>query len=236
MTAETAGSGFDCVEAEYDHALAQGISISGEDRAYFVRGRVAFLRTCLGRVGEQPVSILDFGCGSGGTSAILRADLGARAVVGVDASERLLTSARQQFASDDVRFLSPGDLGPDASFDLAYCNGVFHHIPVAERTGAARYVHDALRPGGYFALWDNNPWSPAARYVMSRIPFDRDARMIFPAQARLLLRAAGFEIVRVDFLFIFPRMLRALRVFESPLSKLPLGAQYQVLARRPPGE
>lgn len=236
MTAESTGAGFDCVEAEYDHALAQGISISGEDRSYFVRQRVAFLRTCLRRLGEQPVSVLDFGCGSGGTSAVLRDDLGAREVVGVDVSERLLTSARQQHGSDGVRFLSPRDAALGSSFDLAYCNGVFHHIPAAQQEQAARYVRDALRPGGYFALWDNNPWSPAARYVMSRIPFDRDARMIFPTQARLLLRAAGFEIVSVDFQFIFPRMMRALRVFESPLSKLPLGAQYQVLARRPTDE
>ena len=34
---------------------------------------------------------------------------------------------------------------------------------------------DALRPGGLFAFWENNPWNPGTRLVMSRIPFDRDA-------------------------------------------------------------
>src|SRR5205823_10980749 len=98
--------------------------------------------------------------------------------------------------------------------DLVYTNGVFHHIPVAERPDAVGYVHGALLPGGLFALWENNPWNPGARYVMSRIPFDRDAIMLSARQARDLLRRAGFEVLRTDFLFIFPRPLRALRFLE----------------------
>jgi hypothetical protein len=69
---------------------------------------------------------------------------------------------------------------------------------------------------------------------MSRIPFDRDAIMVFPHEARRLLRQAGFEILRTDYLFIFPRPLSALRLLEPPLSRLPFGAQYQILARRRP--
>jgi hypothetical protein len=26
-----------------------------------------------------------------------------------------------------------------------------------------------MRPGGVVALWENNPWNPATRYVMGRI-------------------------------------------------------------------
>ena len=68
---------------------------------------------------------------------------------------------------------------------------------------------------------------------MSRIPFDRDAIPLTPYEARHLLQAGGFEALRTDFLFIFPRMLRWFRGIEPLLSKLPLGAQYQVLCRKP---
>jgi SAM-dependent methyltransferase len=115
--------------------------------------------------------------------------------------------------------------------DLAYCNGVFHHILPAERPAAVAQVASALRPGGYFALWENNPWNPAVRFIMSRVPFDRDAILLRPGETKRLLRDAGFEIVRTDFLFIFPSALKFLRPTEKCLTKLPLGGQYCVLGR-----
>ena len=113
-----------------------------------------------------------------------------------------------------------------------YCNEVFHHIPSHERLAIVDYVYRSLRPGGLFAIWENNPWNPGARYVKSRIPFDRDAAMLTPAETRCMLRAGCFKILRTDFLFIFPRMLFWLRGIEPFVSRLPLGAQYQVLARK----
>ena len=68
---------------------------------------------------------------------------------------------------------------------------------------------------------------------MNRIPFDRDAVTLTRGQARQLLRAGGFDLLRTDFLFIFPRVLRWFRGLEPFMSRWPLGAQYQVLARKP---
>ena len=47
-------SGFECAGADYDHALARGISVSGEDWAYFALGRIRHLRACLGTLGGAP--------------------------------------------------------------------------------------------------------------------------------------------------------------------------------------
>jgi hypothetical protein len=66
---------------------------------------------------------------------------------------------------------------------------------------------------------------------MSRVSFDENAITITPPEARRLLRAAGFEIVETDFLFIFPRVLRFLRPLERLVTRLPLGGQYLVLCR-----
>ena len=121
---------------------------------------------------------------------------------------------------------------PDATLDLAYCNGVFHHIPLNERLNSAKYIHNALRPGGIFALWENFAMNPGTRYVMSHCVFDKDAITLTPGQSRQLLKSAGFEILRTDFAFIFPRFLKFLRPLEKLLVKLPLGAQYQVLAQK----
>ena len=92
---------------------------------------------------------------------------------------------------------------------------------------------DSLRPGGLFALWENNPWNPGTRWVMSRIPFDRDAITIPPPEGRRMLTAAGFAIEETAYLFIFPRALKWFRPLERRLTRLPLGAQYLTLARKP---
>ena len=121
----------------------------------------------------------------------------------------------------------------DASVDLVYCNGVFHHIPPKNRPAALSYIASSLRPGGVFALWENNPWNPGARMVMHRIPFDRDAILVWPRQARCLVRDAGLRYLRTEYRFVFPHMLRALRPLEDSVASLPLGAQYCVLSERP---
>jgi len=121
--------------------------------------------------------------------------------------------------------------GGEGEVDLAYCNGVFHHVAPGQRLEALALIHAALRAGGLFSFWENNPWSPATRYVMSRCAFDRDAILLSPREARALLRRGGFRILRTDFRFIFPRALRALRPIEDAVHRLPFGAQYQVLCR-----
>lgn len=67
---------------------------------------------------------------------------------------------------------------------------------------------------------------------MSRIPFDRDAIPLSPSEARSLVVDVGFEVLRTDFLFIFPGWLKPLRWLERFVSCLPFGGQYQVLCRK----
>lgn len=225
-------SEFDEYARSYDEALSQGLALSGEQKEHFARERVRWLARQIGSVGAAP-RVLDFGCGTGTAIPFLNSELGASAVVGVDVSEDSLGVARERYGSQ-ARFTTFAALDQEAPFDLAYCNGVFHHVPIADRVGVMRSVFAALRPGGSFSLWENNPYNPGTRWVMSRIPFDRDAMLLTPRRTRALSQGAGFEIIGTDFLFIFPKFLSILRPIEPALSRLPLGAQYQVLVRRPP--
>jgi SAM-dependent methyltransferase len=220
---------FDAFAGEYDAALDRGISLSGEGKDYFARGRVEWLRHCID--GARPERVLDFGCGTGSTSPLLQEVLGARSVVGVDTSKEEIALARRNTGSG-LTFATIGEFEPQGDVDVAYCNGVFHHIPLAQRARAIEYVRDSLRPGGIFSFWENNPWNPGTRLVMRRIPFDRDAILVSAREARRLARAGGFEILGTHFLFVFPKMLRGLRKLEGSLTSLPLGAQYQVLCRK----
>jgi SAM-dependent methyltransferase len=223
---------FDQYAAAYEQALSNAIAPSGESREYFAEGRVAWLKRCLEKM-KQPVdSLLDFGCGDGATTPLLLRELNAKCAAGVDVSARSLEIARKRHASERIRYESIGEFQPSGEMDLAYCNGVFHHILPAQRAAALAMVHRALRVKGLFSFWENNSWSLATRYVMSRCAFDRDAILLSPPEARKLLRKGGFEILRTDFRFIFPRALRALRKIEDFVCRAPLGTQYQVLCRK----
>lgn len=224
---------FDSYAGGYDAALEQGIAVSGQNAAWFAEQRVAWLAGSLRKLGLAPRSVLDFGCGTGTGVPFLREAFAPQSLVGIDVSAGSLQIARKLHGADGVRFETVAEYRPAGEIDLAYCNGVFHHIPLDQRAGAMKTVFDALAPGGVFSFWENNPWNPGARYVMSRIPFDRDAVMVWPAGARRLAREAGFTILSTRFLFVFPRKLRFLRFVERPLSPLFFGAQYQVLCRKP---
>ena len=224
---------FDGYAANYDAALAQGLAVSGESKDFFAEGRVQWLARCLARLDVRPERLLDFGCGTGSSTPHLLRLNDTCQVTGVEVSAKSLEIARRQHGSARARFLLAQEFKPDASLDLAFCNGVFHHIPPDQRGACVAYVFNSLRTGGLFAFWENNPWNPGTRYVMSRIPFDRNAITLSCREARRLLTAGGFEVLRVDSQFYFPRLLGWLRGLEPWLARLPLGAQYQVLARKP---
>ncbi len=224
---------FDKYADTYDAELNQALAVSGEDKNYFALGRVRSLKQSLQQLGVQPSSAIDYGCGLGDTSALLREIFNLDLVVGLDVSLRSIERARLQHEFDGCKFFAFHDYVPQANVDMIYCNGVFHHIPLAERSSSLDYIRRCLRPAGLFALWENNPWNPGTRYVMSQCSFDRDARMISPPEAARLLREQGFQVIKIHYLFFFPRFLKRLRFLEPCFSRTPLGAQYQVLCRKP---
>jgi len=59
---------FDSYPGDYDSALARGIRVSGENKIYFARERIAWLAKCLEKLHMHPRSVLDFGCGIGSST------------------------------------------------------------------------------------------------------------------------------------------------------------------------
>lgn len=224
---------FDNYSSNYEEALDRGIGVSGENSSYFAEGRLRWLAGQLARRGFTPESVIDFGCGVGNSLPYLREIIQAKRIAGIDISAESIAMAKQRFVSDGFELGTLTEISVAGNFDMAFCNGVFHHIPLDQRSDSVNLVYRHLRPGGLFAFFENNPLNPGTRYVMSRIPFDRDAITLMPWNARKLLRSAGFEVLRTDYLFYFPKVLGMFRPFERWLSQLPLGAQYMVLVGRP---
>jgi trans-aconitate methyltransferase len=225
-------SDFDRYAEGYVDALAKGLSYTGENWDYFARGRVALLRERLSARQTHITTAMDFGCGEGSTLALLRDACGASHLYGVEAAGEFVRRASELHAHPQHSFVSVDQWPDTQAVDLVYCNGVFHHILPAQRPATLRFIRRALRPGGVFALFENNPWNPGTRWVMSRIPFDADAHVLSARRSWTMLETAGFRPVGLDFLFVFPRALSAFRPLEQRLRRFPLGAQYLVLAER----
>jgi SAM-dependent methyltransferase len=225
--------GFDEHALVYDQQLRNGLQLAGDGPEWFAEQRVRAVRGHIDRLGWTVRCVLEFGCGVGNHVPYLRNAFPGSRIVGVDISQQSLDIARARYQGSDVQFHTPDSFTATGEIDLIYINGVFHHIPPQEHADCIRSFRRLLRPGGVVAVFDNNPLSLPARWVMSRIEFDRDAIMVSPRRLARLLSNEGFGVAGVEYHFIFPRMLSFLRPVETSLASLPFGAQYCVLARLP---
>ncbi len=222
---------FDGYAGDYDAQLNKGLKFSGESKDYFAEGRMQWVRKRLEVLGVQPKKALDFGCGTGSATPFFFNCLDIERLWGVDPSSDSLEVARKTWSKYKADFTEvKEDL--EQPVDLAFCNGVFHHIIPEEREAAFAYIYRNVKEGGYFAFWENNPMNPGTMYSMSQVAFDADAIVLWPKESKRRLREAGFEVIAVDFVFYFPRFLKLFRWMEPMLCKVPLGGQYLVLCRK----
>ncbi|HUQ71463.1 MAG TPA: methyltransferase domain-containing protein [Planctomycetaceae bacterium] len=225
---------FDEYADDYEAACHRGLVLSGESRDYFATQRVLHTARWVREMGVVTVpSVLDFGCGVGHSIPHFREQYPEAEILGLDVSTASVAQATRLYGGPQVRFAAVDAEQQPMKQTLAYCNGVFHHIAPEKRLQQVQRIRDLLQPGGLFAFWENNPWNPGTRWVMSRIPFDHDAITLTPPEARRLLAAGGLEVLGTRYHFYFPRLLAWLRSLERYAVRWPLGAQYCVLARKP---
>jgi len=91
---------------------------------------------------------LDFGCGAGRSTRLLRS--WGFSVTGVDIAESMVRSARKIDPEGDYLLLDDGDLGrlPAGSFDLVLAAFPFDNVPADEKTGCFRALSRLLGNGG----------------------------------------------------------------------------------------
>jgi len=101
--------------------------------------------------------VLDLGCGYGWHCRYAR-EQGARAVVGIDLSERMLERARELTADEGIAYrqMAIEDLDFAAgSFDVAISSLAIHYVERFDQL--CRRVRETLTPGGSFVLSVEHP-------------------------------------------------------------------------------
>ena len=132
--------------------------------------------------------ILDFGCGSGASTAVLGRMFPSATLVGVEQEPNLLRLAerrREFYGHTQTSFLSspdptqlPSDLG---RFDFVVMNGVVEHMLPEERKSVLPAVWDVVKPGGvlfvletpyrYFPYESHTTGLPGIGYLPDRLAF-----------------------------------------------------------------
>jgi SAM-dependent methyltransferase len=131
------------------------------------------LRVMLGDVSGQ--TVLDLGCGYGWFVRWARGDGGARAVHGVDISERMLARAQELEAehassSSSTTTYAVGDLETvelaPGSYDVVYSSLTLHYVVDLERL--LRQIHAALSVNGAFVFSAEHPVFTAPKTATAR--------------------------------------------------------------------
>jgi trans-aconitate 2-methyltransferase len=117
----------------------------------FERERTLPSRDLLARLGEgTPATIIDLGCGTGTSTALLRDRWPAARVVGVDSSLEMIAAARKtsneiEWVVRDVRSWSPTE-----PFDLVFSNAALQWVP--DHRTVFPHLLRQVAPGGTLAV------------------------------------------------------------------------------------
>ena len=179
-----------------------------EERHWWYRGLRALVREHLPRIPGTPTRVLDVGCGTGVTMAVLAPEC---AVSGLDYSPLALERCRRRGRTGLVR----GDAGAlphaAASFDAVLLLDVLYHRGVSDRAGVLAEARRVLKPHGI--LITN---VPAYQWLYSSHDAAvHTAHRFTKREVRSLLRAAGFQLGSLSYWnsILFPpaAMVRLLR-------------------------
>lgn len=227
---------FDALSGSYEELLKDPLRdrFTGGASEFFHVRKCDLMRDFFRRrqVDTRALSYLDIGCGKGELLTLLREDF--EQVCGCDPSPGMLAAGGlgakgiQTCVQQDPRKL-PYD---DARFDVITAVCVYHHVAPDLRLSLTREVRRVLKPGGWFAIIEHNPFNPVTRFIVGRTPVDANAILLRPSEARQLLHDGGFRVeAQQYFLYCPERWYRMFGGVEAALRGIPLGGQYAVFGR-----
>ena len=140
---------------------------------------------------NQPLQIVDIGCGTGGTSIAL-SKYGS--VVGVEPSAVAVSLIRQNIPALEVKQGTIDDLLSllgAKRVDLAVALGVLYHRDILNPHSAVQTISKSLNSGGWF-LWGDSIYPALWR---EHDDFVHCGRRFYPKEMHDILQQNGFEII-----------------------------------------
>lgn len=223
---------FDESVADYSAQIEAAMGPLGGSHDFFMQHKAQLVREFVAKhFGKRRVRVLDVGCGMGLMHQYL--DDSNIELHGIDISPKSIEYAAahnphvQYHVHEGERF--PLDTG---SFDLSFATCVMHHVPVPMWEGFMREMTRIVGKGKYVMVVEHNPLNPATQWVVHHCEIDRDAVLLAPWTLKKLFRGAKLRAIRTRNILFTPFRARVFRALDDLLSRVPLGAQYVMIAQK----
>lgn len=180
---------FDRYATDYEALRAENVRWFGYPPNYFdeYKIRLVFTELARERPPDEPLAVLNFGCGVGKSDVFITRYFPSAEVLGVDVSVESIEIARRVNRTlPRVSYRTIEDSAPlrlDRLFDMIFVANVFHHVEPSRHVPVLRDLFRHLRPGGSVFFFEHNPHNPLTRYAVNRCPMDINATLLKPSYA-----------------------------------------------------
>ena len=219
---------FDHYSDTYQDLVDGAVGLSGEGSEYFAEYKASYVARILGEGFRG--KILDFGCGVGLLAELLRKHVPDASIHGYDVSAESINKISPDLLDQGVFSSDLSRLEKD--YDVVVISNVMHHVVPGDRQQLISEVAERLVCFGRLILFEHNPLNPLTQWAVRQCPFDDDAVLLHPSEAKKYLSGANLSVLRRDYVVFFPRMFSAFRRLEPALRWLPAGAQYAVIGEK----
>lgn len=176
---------------------------------------------------DQPLIILDIGCGDGFVIHLLSQVLRNAAITGIDHSKEHIEFAQELTPEQEFSTHTHPDFAYlKDSFDIVYSSLTLHHTKPFNYKHFIKIMSSYIRPEGTGIILEVNPWNLAARKEFKSNPEEAGSTMIWPWQLKKMVKPYG--ATSLTFYHIFNNTTGWLTEIEPLLSWAPLGQLYTV--------
>ena len=216
----------------YVDDLDAAVRFSGKDHTFFTRRKADEMLELADRYVGPPrtVNVLDVGCGIGLTDAFLTGRFAS--LTGADVAPGVLERAAERNPNAHYE-LYDGERLPwgDETFQLTFCAGVVQVLPPDRRSLFLEEIGRVTNRKGIVVVFEHNPYNPLTRLVVRRFSLGQDVQMLSARQLVELAERAGLAVLERAHILLLPSDSPVARKVERRVERLPLGAQYMVVAR-----
>jgi ubiquinone/menaquinone biosynthesis C-methylase UbiE len=152
---------------------------------------------------NQGDQVLDFGCGTGVFSRIIKIKEPDAFVFGIDPDSKALEIAKKKTLQQNLKidYLIGGAQKipfSDNKFDLVTSTLVFHHLPTELKKEALKEIKRVLKPGGVFILTDlGKPKSKIWTFMSLFTVYFEEGRDNYEGKISLFMQEAGFKNIKI---------------------------------------
>jgi trans-aconitate methyltransferase len=151
------------------------------------------LKDNFGQLNREQTLILDYGCGDGLLMSFMHELFWHANIIGVD-KPSVIATAKKEFPDLQFETIEFIDTCQPASFDLIYLANVLHHVPLNDRKILFKQLSTLLKPNGYLAIIELNPWNLFSRIRHAIDPYELDAPLISSRRVKNLLPAKNSRV------------------------------------------